>query len=172
MIDDLTMSDSPNRVPWPPVLYALAAIAAVLAHWTFPLPWPQGATAFAVMMVGIFLWAAAFSLDLTAAMLFRKSRTTILPHRGATTLVKNGPYRYSRNPIYVAHTLWLAGGGLVFGIGWLILAALAAAMATHQLAVLREERHLAAKFGNDWAQYAARVPRWLGFTSSARGPPL
>ena len=97
----------------------------------------------------------------TTMLAFRRHHTTVLPHRGATRLITDGPFRFSRNPIYVGNTLLVAGAGLVFGVAWLIPAALAGALATQKLAIEREEEHLARRFGADWAGYAARTPRWL-----------
>jgi len=105
--------------------------------------------------------AAGIALDLAAMLAFRRHRTTVLPNRGATRLITDGPFRLSRNPIYVGNTLLVAGLGLVFGIAWLIPAAFVGAYATGRLAIAREERHLALRFGRDWEAYAARTPRWL-----------
>lgn len=155
------LRDRPNTVPWPPLLYGGAALAALGLHWLVPLPWPGGAMAAALAMAGLFLVAVGIALDLGTALAFRRHRTTVLPHRGATRLITDGPFRYSRNPIYVANTLLVAGAGLVFGIAWLIPAAVAGALATQKLAIEREEAHLALRFGDDWQAYAARTPRWL-----------
>jgi protein-S-isoprenylcysteine O-methyltransferase Ste14 len=116
-----------------------------------------------LVMFGVLLLIAAMAIELSAAMQFRKSKTTILPHRSATQLITGGPYRWSRNPIYVANTMLLVGAGLVFGIAWLIPAAIIAAALTHVLAVKREEAHLAKAFGSLWHDYANQVPRWLLF---------
>ena len=70
-------------------------------------------------------------------------------------------FRYARNPIYVGNTLLVAGAGLVFGVAWLVPAALAGAWATEKLAIAREEAHLALRFGPAWQAYASRTPRWL-----------
>ena len=114
-------------------------------------------------IIGLCLACAAIALDVTAALAFRRHRTTILPHRGATALITDGPFGWSRNPIYVANTLLVAGAGLFFGMLWLVIAAFVAAVLTQKLAIEREERHLAARFGQAWAEYAARTPRWLFF---------
>lgn len=155
------LKDRPNTIPWPPLLYAGAALLALGLHWLAPLPWPGGAVAASLAVAGLFLMAAGIALDLATALAFRRHRTTVLPHRGATRLITDGPFRYSRNPIYVANTLLVAGGGLVSGIAWLIPAAFAAAVATRKMAIEREEAHLALRFGEDWRAYAARTPRWL-----------
>ena len=112
-------------------------------------------------MLGVFLMAAGIALDLATMLAFRRHQTTVLPHRGATRLITDGPFRFSRNPIYVGNTLLVAGAGLAFGVAWLIPAALAGAVATGRLAIAREEQHLALRFGAAWSAYAARTPRWL-----------
>jgi protein-S-isoprenylcysteine O-methyltransferase Ste14 len=155
--------DRPNRIPWPPLIYAGLALLALVLHWVAPLPWPGGAFRLVLAAAGLCLACAAIALDVTAALAFRRHRTTIMPHKGATALITDGPFAKSRNPIYLANSLLLAGAGLLFGVGWLVLAGLAGAIVTQKLAIEREERHLAARFGRDWEEYSARTPRWLIF---------
>jgi protein-S-isoprenylcysteine O-methyltransferase Ste14 len=161
--------DRPNRIPWPPLIYGGLAMLALGLHWVAPLPWPGGVLRMLLAAAGLCLACAALALDVTAALAFRRHRTTILPHRGASALVTDGPFAKSRNPIYLANTLLVSGLGLLFGVGWLVLAALAAAGLTQKLAIAREERHLAARFGPAWEDYAARTPRWL-FIRDRSGP--
>lgn len=158
--------DRPNSIPWPPILFAGGALVALGLQWLVPLPWPGGALAAVLAMLGAFLVAAGIALDLGTMLAFIRHKTTVLPHRGATRLITDGPFRYSRNPIYVGNTLLVAGAGLVLGIAWLIPAAFAGAYATRRLAIEREEAHLALRFGTAWDAYAARTPRWL----FSRGP--
>lgn len=155
--------DRPNRIPWPPLIYGGLAIIALGLHWSLPLPRPGGIARGVPAALGLCLACAAIALDVTAALAFCRHRTTILPHRGATALITDGPFARSRNPIYVANTLLVSGLGLLFGIGWLVIGGVAGAVVTHELAIEREERHLAARFGTDWQDYAARTPRWLYF---------
>lgn len=155
--------DRPNRIPWPPLLYGGAALIALGLHYLVPLPWPEGPVRIVLAAVGLCLVCAGVALEIATSLAFRRHRTTILPHRGATALITEGPFAKSRNPIYLGNTLLLAGAGLLFGIAWLLLAAPATALLTQKLAIEREERHLAARFGQDWQAYAARTPRWLFF---------
>lgn len=155
------LQERPNSLPWPPILFVGAALVALGLQALLPLPWPGGAWAAALAMLGLFMAACGLALDLATILAFRRHRTTVLPHRGATSLVTDGPFRVSRNPIYVGNTLLVAGAGLVFGVAWLLPAALAGAFATQKLAIEREERHLALRFGKDWTDNAARTPRWL-----------
>lgn len=155
------LRDRPNTIPWPPILFAGAGLVALGLQSVLPLPWPGGAASAALAMAGLLLAATGLALDLAAMLAFRRHQTTVLPHRGAARLITDGPFRLSRNPIYVGNTLLVAGAGLLFGVAWLIVAALAGAYATDRLAIAREERHLALRFGQAWSDYAARTPRWL-----------
>lgn len=156
-------NDRPNTIPWPPMIYIGFAIAAIVLHKLMPLGWPGGAMRIVLAAIGLCLICGGVALELVTALTFRRHRTTILPHRGATALITDGPFAKSRNPIYVGNTLLLLGAGLLSGIAWVIPAALAAAFTTQKLAIEREERHLTARFGKAWEDYAARTPRWLLF---------
>jgi protein-S-isoprenylcysteine O-methyltransferase Ste14 len=151
--------EKPNHIPWPPLLYGGLAIAGMLLQYATPLPWPLPA----LKAIGMAAFIVGLSTDIGTMLLFVRQKANILPHKAATRLITSGPFRYSRNPIYVGNTLMLAGAGLAFSSLWLLAAAVLAAIATHHLAILREEAHLAAKFGAEWDAYAARTPRWLLF---------
>jgi protein-S-isoprenylcysteine O-methyltransferase Ste14 len=151
-------NDRPNAIPWPPMIYLGAAIVGVLAQRLIPLPWFGGEL---VKVLGAALAVAAIALDLATFAAFRKHKTTILPHRGATTLITTGPFAWSRNPIYLSNTALVFGAGLFFGNLWLVVMTFVAAVITQKLAIEREEKHLSAKFGAAWEGYAARVRRWV-----------
>lgn len=153
------LSDRPNRVPWPPLLFAGAIGAALLLGRFVPIPLPDAP---ALRALGAAVVAAGLTLDLAAMAVMARARTNILPHRAADRLVTAGPFAATRNPIYVGNTVLTAGLALALAEGWLLVAAAAAAVAVDRLAVRREEAHLAARFGPAWRAYAARVPRWLG----------
>lgn len=83
------------------------------------------------------------------------------PDRGTDHLVTEGPFSFTRNPLYLAGTILVLGIGLVSGIVWFLLLAVLAAFAVQKLAIEREERHLQARFGKTYADYAERVRRWI-----------
>src|SRR5258706_94400 len=87
--------------------------------------------------------------------------TTVRPDRGTDHLVTEGPFSFTRNPLYLAGTILVLGIGLVSGIVWFLLLAVLAAFAVQKLAIEREERHLQARFGKTYADYAGRVRRWI-----------
>lgn len=151
----------PNTIPWPPLVYLAAALVALALHWSLPLPWFDGVLRMIFAGLGLCGLCAGVALEIVTALTFRRHRTTILPHRGASALITEGPFARSRNPIYVGNTLLMLGAGLLAGIAWFLPLGLAAAFTVQKLAIEREERHLAARFGADWDAYAARTPRWL-----------
>ena len=148
--------DAPNRYPLPPLLTVGAVLLGWLVHVLTPSPLPDG-----LAPLGWTLVAAALAIDVWAALTFRRHRANIRPDRAATTLIEDGPFARSRNPIYLANVMLTAGLGLALSNGWLLLAALVLLVALRQLAVMREEEHMARRFPAAWPAYAARVRRWL-----------
>lgn len=149
---------APNRWPWPPIIFLGTVLAAVGAEIALPLAFEAPVW---LRALGAALVAGSIGLILWAGATMHRARTTILPHRASERLVTDGPFAFSRNPIYLANGGILIGAGLGFGQPWLIAAAaLDAALVTH-LAIRREEAHLEARFGRAWHAYAARVGRWL-----------
>jgi protein-S-isoprenylcysteine O-methyltransferase Ste14 len=145
----------PNTIPWPPLIFAGGALAGVLLGWGLPIGGPDWPYLGGAMML------LALGLDASAIVAMRRRRANILPHRAATALVTTFPFNVSRNPIYLGYVLMLAGAALGFANLWLLASAGAAVIAVQQLAILREEVHLAGLFGQAWVDYADRVPRWL-----------
>lgn len=158
-------AERPNRIPWPPMLYGAALAIGLVAGRIWPLPLGLGAAGW----IGLPLAAAGLGLDFWALVTFVRAKSNVLPHRPAGRLLQHGPFALSRNPIYLGNTMLVAGLGVLLDTGWLLVGAAVAALACHRLAVLREEAHLAARFGADWHAYAARVPRWIGKRMSAGG---
>lgn len=161
------LAQRPNRIPWPPLIY-IAAVAAALAI-EHVLPSAAGWQGFSREIARYAGWAGlavGAGLDLSAMITMARANANILPHRAATRLVTWGPFRVSRNPIYLGNTVMTASAALAFGKLWLLLAAVVAALVTHRLAILREEVHLAANFGGEWQAYVSRTSRWLGWSHS------
>ena len=151
----------PSRVPWPPLLY-LAAIAASLGlNALYTLPYLGPPLSDLLFAIGWLAIAAVVAIDVAAFHTLRKANTTVLPHRGADHLVTDGPFSFTRNPIYLANTLLMFGLGLVSGITWFFLLGLVAAFLTQKLAIEGEEQHLEIRFGKRYRDYAKRVRRWI-----------
>jgi len=85
----------------------------------------------------------------------------VVPGRPATTLVTNGPYRVTRNPIYIGFILLYFGIAILATSVWMLLLLVPLLIVLQRGVVEREETYLDAKFGEEYGKYKARVPRWL-----------
>ena len=145
-----------------------------LRHLDYPPAWLALFMALAWMVAlvhaplgGAFLWpgaalvVGALALMVWAAMAFRRVRTTIVPHREPDALVETGPYRISRNPIYVADLAIFVGWCLALGAPLALLLTVPLWWALRQRFVLPEERRLDEHLGAPYDRYRARVRRWL-----------
>jgi protein-S-isoprenylcysteine O-methyltransferase Ste14 len=112
-------------------------------------------------LVGTCIAGAGVWLRLYAAHHIGRSARTRRPH-ASTGIIAAGPYRWSRNPLYLAAGLMLCGLGLLAGAGWLAAALLPATLLAYTPVVLAEERALAALGGDSYQRYVASVPRWIG----------
>lgn len=142
----------------PPVVY-LASIALGLAvHYAWPLQVVPPAVS---RPAGALLIILAIGLFITAVRTFRAAGTPVPGNRPTTTIVRTGPYRFSRNPIYLAFSLFHLGLAIwVNSLG--LLMTLIPAIAVMALVVIpREERYLEARFPSEYASYRAGVRRWL-----------
>ncbi len=151
--------DRPNRWPLPPIIFAACLMGAygLSAVWPLPAYLPPDL----MRLKGALMLGAGLALVSASVMALLRGRTTLLPHRATTHLVTDGPFAFSRNPIYLANALIMAGFGGMTASAWYDLAAILCLVLDDRLAVRREEAHLAARFGEQWQAYAARVRRWL-----------
>ena len=142
-----------------PPLLLLAALATMLApHMLLPLPplllfpWRAPGAVFGTAGVALVLWAGT---------IFTRVGTAIHPLARSSFLVRSGPFRFSRNPIYLGMVLILSGAALALGSAtpWLIIPVFIGALA-HQV-IAGEERKLTAEFGAQYLEYCTRVRRWL-----------
>lgn len=151
----------PARAPWPPMLIALAIMGG-LALDRLSGGALSGLVSFSgAPALGGVIVALALANDAWCAFVFARHNTTILPHRAAARLATDGPFRWSRNPIYVSHVAVVLGLGLLLASPFIILLTPLLAFGLQKLSVEPEERHLMAKFGEDYRAYMARTRRWL-----------
>lgn len=138
---------------WPPIWLLLTLAVA----WIDPL---RPAFGFG-LWPGLLCLAVAAALTLAAVLAFAKARTTIVPRRDPAALITTGIFGLTRNPIYLADVLILAGLSLVWGsvIGLLLVPVLARILQARF--ITGEERRLEAAFGKDFTDYAGRTRRWL-----------
>jgi len=142
----------------PPLVYLASIFLGLVLHIAWPLPLLEHAVA---APVGAGLVLVAIGLFVTAVRAFRAVGTPVPGNRPTTTIVRAGPYRFTRNPIYLAFSVLQVGIGLWVGSLWFLLT-LVPALALMSLWVIpREERYLEARFGSEYLSYKASVRRWL-----------
>ncbi len=156
----MSNSAPPSRTPWPPILIA-ATIALGLAldaatEWS-----PDLMSAHLPRSIGGAMIVLALVNDVWCARFFARHQTTVLPHRPASALIVDGPFRVSRNPIYISHIATTLGIGLLLASPFTVLLTPLLVLALTKFSIEPEERHLEAKFGDAYRIYMARTRRWL-----------
>lgn len=148
------------RIPAPLYFSACFAAGAGLQHG-LGLPVASGSWAGALQVLGTVLANAALLLVAASLLLFARVRTTLMPGGNASRLVTGGPFRFSRNPMYLSLVLAYAGIALMLELpGALVLLPLPV-LAVHRVQIPFEEARMARLFGQEYLEYQARVRRWL-----------
>lgn len=142
----------------PPLIYAAGFAGGLLADRVLPLPrLPRTAR----QALGAPLLAKGALLVAWAALTMRQAGTPVRPTRPSRALVTHGPFRFTRNPVYLGAALAYAGLALLLNRLW-PLALLPVVLGVIQQGVVRrEERYLERRFGDAYRRYCAGVPRWL-----------
>jgi protein-S-isoprenylcysteine O-methyltransferase Ste14 len=142
----------------PPLLVALVIGSGYLIDLVIPLP---VLTMDLVWLSGAVLIVVALLIALTALFQFLEAKTHIEPWQPTTTIIKQGVFRYSRNPIYLAFGIATVGCGLVLNSWWVLMGVLPLIWLLQQFFIKREEDYLGRKFGKDYLDYKQQVRRWL-----------
>lgn len=142
----------------PPLVYSVSIAAGVALQLAWPLGFvPAGVGA----PLGAIAVAVAIVLFLLAVRSFRRAGTPVPGNRPTTAIVRTGPYRYSRNPIYLAFSLLQLGIALWVNSIWLVLTLVPAVLLMSLVVIPREEAFLAARFPSEFLPYKDSVRRWL-----------
>lgn len=153
--------DTPNRIPWPPIILIGSLVAGVLLHKIYPLPWLRGIGAELAFGLGLLLGAVALTIIVSTIRTLANHNTTVHPTKSANKLVTSGPFSFSRNPIYLSNICLIFAVGLLYGSLWMFVMAIIAGIVTQKLAIEREEAHLEHRFGRAWRQYRKTARRWI-----------
>jgi len=142
----------------PPFVYLAALLIGVGFDFVRPARWlPAEFGAW----VGIPIAIAALALFVSSIRRFKAVGTSVPGNKPTTAIVKSGPYRFSRNPIYLAFSLLMLGIACAFNSLWLLGTLAAAAGVMSFVIIPREERYLERRFGTEYLDYKAKVRRWL-----------
>jgi protein-S-isoprenylcysteine O-methyltransferase Ste14 len=144
----------------PPLLFVIPLVVAAMVHSR--RRWPIADGNMVVATLGSLIIATGIAIGLASVYSFRKARTTVLPAgRPTTAIVESGPYRFTRNPMYVAMALAYFGLSLLLNSVWPLLLLPFVLVLVDLSVIRREEKYLVAKFGEPYREYCMRVRRWL-----------
>ena len=150
--------DNPGvRFP-PPFIYLSAVVVGVLLdrRWRLAIGADQSRSAVAWLLL-----AASVLLTASSFQLFWRKRTSIIPARPASALVIGGPYRLTRNPMYLGLALLTTAVGLWLDTWWPILLLVPVVLIIRRFVIAREESYLRRRFGAEYDAYTCQVRRWL-----------
>jgi protein-S-isoprenylcysteine O-methyltransferase Ste14 len=153
-----TSAERGARVRFPPPLVFVSALGLGVAgrHLVTPPAVPV-----AIRIAAGLLILLGVGLIASARVWFVRTRQSPVPWKPTPELIFSGPYRFTRNPMYVGMTSIVIGLGVAAGNLWISLLAPLALLGVHFIAVRPEERYLSEKFGDAYRQYLARVRRYL-----------
>ena len=111
--------------------------------------------------IGIILTIAAILLFVKSVRIFNLRKEKLHPRSISTQIFKDGPFQFSRNPIYLAMFVLLIGVGLTLNSLWFLYSGLVVAIMIHYGVIIPEENYLEKEFGKDYLEYKKTVRRWL-----------
>ena len=152
-------ADNSNAIVRPPMAWALAFIVGVGLDWLYPMPFVP--TSVPTAWVGGAILALGFVIAMWAIVTIRKAGTRVETNKPTTMIVSEGPYGFTRNPIYIGMFLGQCGLAVGFNSLWLLATLVPFYLVIRYGVVAREEAYLERKFSNIYLDYKFRVRRWL-----------
>lgn len=150
--------DQPDVIVFPPLLYASALAAGLLLQ--FLMPWHPFSSDLGRLLGGLLLVGSAVLAKWGEATM-QRAGTNVNPRQPSLVIVTEGPFRFTRNPLYLALSGIYLGITLLLNAFWPWLILIPLWVITHYGIVRREERYLEAKFGDTYRIYKGRVRRYL-----------
>lgn len=144
----------------PPLVYLLGLVAGwALDRW---IAWPitAGASRLRSGLAALFV-LAYLALFVTAITSFRRAGATPIPNRPVKAFVQSGPYRLTRNPMYVSLACLYLAGALWLNTWWAVVLLVVVLVIIDRAVIRREERYLTSAFPTEYSAYRSRVRRWL-----------
>jgi len=142
----------------PPLIHLIAIGAGIFLDFIWPLEIYAESK---FMSLGYGLIALSLIIAGLCFREFKIARTSVSPNRTTTTIISNGPYRFSRNPMYVCMALLHIGIALLLNEVWVLLNVVTALLIIAVYVIPREERYLQRKFGKTYLDYKDSVRRWF-----------
>lgn len=140
------------------VVFLAGLVGGAVINFIFPLPIWSG---FWIRLIGIVPLIVGAWLFVSARAAFRRHRTALMVWTPSTELVQDGPYRFTRNPIYLAFTTMYLGLSFIFDSAYILVMLVIVVILFDRTQIPREELYLQEKFGEEFSRYRAKVRRWI-----------
>jgi protein-S-isoprenylcysteine O-methyltransferase Ste14 len=159
------MTDHPQNNPGviapPPLIYAGMFLLGIALHTRYPLQFKSILSTSQRTILGGLLIGSSVTLVTAAIRSMKQHHTNINPAQPATTLVVEGPFKLTRNPIYIALTLFYTGLSLLINTFWTLFLLPIVLLIINKGVIDREEQYLEDKFGEQYKHYKMHVRRWI-----------
>jgi protein-S-isoprenylcysteine O-methyltransferase Ste14 len=151
-------TDAAHVIVFPPLLFAAALALGLLVHLIIPVhPLPP----VLARIAGAALFVASAALATWGENILRRAGTNVHPNEPTLAIVTDGPFAYSRNPLYLATTGLYVGVTLLVNALWPLVLLVPVLLVLRWGVIAREEQYLAQKFGANYEEYRSRVRRWF-----------
>lgn len=154
--DNGIADDAPSAGMLPPMRLALFIAGGITLDWLIPINFGHWWGAF-----GLVLLIAALVIAKWAIETFKKAGTNVPPNKPATVIVQDGPFKYSRNPMYFSFVMGYAGLAMLADAPLMLLMAVGLWFMLDRMVIEPEEEYLTAKFGEEYELYQEQVRRWV-----------
>lgn len=156
--------DSAHKSKWAiaEVVFGLPFLLSIILQFMIPFSVPPGILRQALVAVGIIFIIAGISFIVLARRKFADFHQPTDPGQATTEIVTTGVFSISRNPLYFGGAMLLLGISLALNMLWSLVALLISLVLCHYVLIVPEEKYLAAKFGDAYAEYTHTVRRWFG----------
>ena len=159
MLPELPPEEDRPGVPIaPPLLFVLPILASLALEWLVPTSFVHGAFRW---ILGAVIVVAGIALNIGGFVTQKRAGTDPIPFNPTTRIVAHGVYRFSRNPMYLGFALCTFRLAILVDSAWMLLAVPIGLVFVDLIVIMREERYLKRKFGEEYLNYKGRVRRWL-----------
>lgn len=158
----MTTADNDRHGPGvrlhPPIIFAISILAGIGLDrlYRLPVPFELGERAYGIAVLVLAVGLAGWAL-----LQFHSAGTDVRPDKPDSALITGGPFRYTRNPLYIVLSLVQVTAALWLDNAWVLLLLPVSILVINNYAIAREERYLERLFGQAYLDYKARVRRWL-----------
>lgn len=149
------------KIKVPPAFFVGGFLVGVLLESAIRIPFVTGASVRTLSSIGWLIALLGFALSLSGILAFRRAHTTMFPFEAATRVVQNGPYRFTRNPMYLGATVTYIGIALAMNVGWPLILLPLVLWGLYRWVIRVEEQYLTNLFGEEYVTYTKRVRRWI-----------